>query len=117
MAVEFWTRRQPVTSYPSKGKGRNNPFSFENFKTFVGGLSHTVAFAFGTRGGSRHGKMQCFLQELSPQTTARFLPATLPVFPPCADASATDWPLETHKKYGENLAPWQVIHFLRWNML
>ena len=49
MAVEFWTRRQPVTSYPSKGKGRNNPFSFENFKTFVGGLSHTVAFAFGTR--------------------------------------------------------------------
>lgn len=51
MAVEFWTRRQPVTSYPSKGKGRNNPFSFENFKTFVGGLSHTVAFAFGTRVG------------------------------------------------------------------
>lgn len=49
MAVEFWTRRQPVTSYPSKGKGRNNPFSFENFKTFVGGLSLTVAFAFGTR--------------------------------------------------------------------
>ena len=50
MAVEFWTRRQPVTFYPSKGKGRNNPFSFENFKTFVGYLSHTVAFAFGTRG-------------------------------------------------------------------
>jgi hypothetical protein len=49
MAVEFWTRREPVTSYPSKGKGRNNPFSFENFKTFVGGLSLTVAFAFGTR--------------------------------------------------------------------
>jgi hypothetical protein len=49
MAVEFWTRRQPVTFYPSKGKGRNNPFSFENFKTFVGYLSHTVAFAFGTR--------------------------------------------------------------------
>jgi hypothetical protein len=53
MAVEFWTRRQPVTSYPSKGKGRNNPFSFENFKTFVGGLSFTVAFAFGAREGIR----------------------------------------------------------------
>jgi hypothetical protein len=53
MAVEFWTRRQPVTFYPSKGKGRNNPFSFENFKTFVGYLSHTVAFAFGTRDGKK----------------------------------------------------------------
>jgi len=56
MAVEFWTRRQPVTSYPSKGKGCNNPFSFENFKTFVEGLSHTVAFAFGTRGLLLHLK-------------------------------------------------------------
>jgi hypothetical protein len=55
MAVEFWTRRQPVTFYPSKGKGRNNPFSFENFKTFVGYLSHTVAFAFGTREGTASG--------------------------------------------------------------
>jgi hypothetical protein len=54
MAVEFWTRRQPVTFYPSKGKGRNNPFSFENFKTFVGYLSHTVAFAFGTRDMQHH---------------------------------------------------------------
>ena len=55
MAVEFWTRRQPVTFYPSKGKGRNNPFSFENFKTFVGYLTHTVAFAFGTRATFLHG--------------------------------------------------------------
>ena len=50
MAVEFWTRRQPVSSYPSKGKGRNNPFSFENFKTFLVGFSITVAFALGIHG-------------------------------------------------------------------
>ena len=50
MAVEFWTRRQPVSSYPSKGKGRNNPFSFENFKTFLVGFSSTVAFALGIHG-------------------------------------------------------------------
>jgi hypothetical protein len=61
MVVEFWTRRQPVTSYPSKGKGRNNPFSFENFKTFAECLSHTVAFTFGTRNWKNNYLYNCWI--------------------------------------------------------
>jgi hypothetical protein len=43
-------RGKPLPFAHQKGRGRNKPFSFEDGKTFLAGLTHPVAFDFGTHG-------------------------------------------------------------------